>query len=73
MRCGGGKGVELGGEFSRQMGAEGTVEVVEARCGVGVYCDGHSGCEKLWGGGEGRLGCPGLPLLGLGGERGEGF
>lgn len=70
---GGGGGVELGGEFSRQMGAEGTVEVVEAHGGVGVYCDGHSGCKELWGGGEGRLGCPGVPLLGPEGERGEGF
>lgn len=55
------------------MGAEGTVEVVEAHCGVGVFCDGHSGCKELWGGGAGRLGRSGVPLLGLGGERGEGF
>lgn len=52
--------MELGGEFSRQMGAEGTVEVVEAHGGVGVYCDGHSGCKELWGGGEGRWGVQGF-------------
>lgn len=55
------------------MGAGGTVEVVEARCGVGLLCDGHSGCKERWGGGAARLGCSGVPLLGLGGERGEGF
>lgn len=52
------------------MGAEGTVEVVEARCGVGLLCDGHSGCKERWGS---QVGVFGVPLLGLGGERGEGF
>lgn len=55
------------------MGAEGPVEVVEARCGVGLLRDGRSGCEERRGGGAARLGRSRVPLLGLGGERGEGF
>lgn len=58
------------------MGAEGTVEVVEARCGVGLLCDGHSGCKERWGGGAARLGCSGfhcwdLEVRGVRGFRGK--
>lgn len=53
------------------MGAEGTVELVEAHCGVGLLCDGHSGWVGQPGWGVQGFHCWDLEVRGVRDFRGK--